>query len=71
MSTVSCERAFLVQNAVKTKFCNTLKTKDLESVLCVVLEEPYDNVEAILIEAIFLWKMKGNIDICMQDHKYI
>jgi hypothetical protein len=40
---------------LKLKFCITLKTKILESVLRVALEGPYDNVEAILIEAISLW----------------
>jgi hypothetical protein len=54
VSIASCKRAFSVQNAIKTKFRNTLKTKNLESVLCMALEGPKDNVEAILIEAISL-----------------
>ena len=31
-STTQCERVFSVQNCIRTKFCNWLQTKNLESV---------------------------------------
>jgi hypothetical protein len=60
VSTAACKRAFSVQNCIKSKFRNRLKTQYLESVLRIVLEGPkegpQDGCESLLVEAIGLWK---------------
>jgi len=56
VSTVQCERAFSIQNCIKTKFRNKLQTKNLESIIRVAIEGMCADRECILIEAISLWK---------------
>jgi hypothetical protein len=56
ISTASCERVFLVQNCIKTKQKNRMLTKNLESVLRVVLEGPIEDYFDIINEAIGIWK---------------
>jgi len=68
VSIASCERAFSIQNSIKSKVKNNLKTKHLESVMRIALEGPdSDSANPILIEAIDLWKIHENLDICIQD----
>ena len=55
VSIVQCERAFSIQNCIKTKFCNKLQTKNLESIIRVAIEGMCVDREFILIEAISLW----------------
>jgi hypothetical protein len=52
ISTASCERAFSVQNCIKTKQKNRMLTKNLESVLRVALEGPIEDYFDIINEAI-------------------
>ena len=54
ISTAICERAFSIQNVIKSKFRNKLGTKNLDSLLCIALEGPNEGVEGILIEAMAL-----------------
>ena len=56
ISTASCERAFSVQNCIKTKQRNRMLTKNLESVLRVALEGPIEDYFDIINEAIGIWK---------------
>ena len=56
VSTAQCERAFSVQNCIKTKFRNRLQTRSLESIMRIALEGPADDVDVFLVEAIALWK---------------
>jgi len=56
VSTATCERAFSVQNVIKTKFRNRLNTKHLESVLRVAIEGPSNDFDHILVGAIELWQ---------------
>lgn len=52
ISTVNCERAFSVQNYIKTKQRNKMLTNNLESVLRVVLERPIDDYHEIINKTI-------------------
>ena len=52
----TCERAFSIQNIIKSKFRNKLGTKNLDSLLRIALEESKEGAEGILIEAVVLWK---------------
>ena len=54
ISTATCERAFSIQNIIKSKFRNKLGTKNLDSLLHIALEGPKEGVEGILIEAVAL-----------------
>ena len=56
VSTPQCERAFSVQNCIKTKFHNRLQTRSLESIMRIALEGPTNDVDVFLVEAIALWK---------------
>ena len=56
VSTTQCERAFSVQNCIKTKFRNKLQTRSLESIMRIALEGPTNDVDVFLVEAIALWK---------------
>jgi len=56
ISTASCERAFSVQNCIKTKQRNRMLIKNLESVLRVALEGPIEDYFDIINEAIGIWK---------------
>ena len=56
VSTAQCERAFSIQNCIKTKFHNNLQSKNLESVIRLAMEGKLVNCDSILIEAIALWK---------------
>ena len=56
ISTTSCERAFSVQNCIKTKQRNTTLTKKLERVLRVALEGPIEDYYDIINEVIGIWK---------------
>ena len=56
MSTATCERAFSVQNVLKTRHRNHLNTKHLESIMRLALEGSKENFDHILVEAIDLWR---------------
>jgi len=56
VSTTTCERAFSIQNVIKTKHRNRLGTKHLDVVLTVALEGPQDDYDYILVEAMELWR---------------
>jgi len=56
VSTTTCEKAFSIQNAIKTKYTNRLGTKHLHVVLRVALEGPQDDYDYILVEAMELWR---------------
>lgn len=56
VSTASCERAFSVQNCIKTKHRNRMLTKNLESVLRIAIEGPVQGCHDIFSEAIGIWK---------------
>jgi len=56
VSTTTCERAFSIQNVIKTKFRNRLNTKHLESVLRVAIEGPFEDFDHILVVVIELWR---------------
>lgn len=56
VSTFSCERAFSIQNCVKSEFRNKLKRQHLESMLCITLEGPEEGCEPLLVKAIGLWE---------------
>ena len=56
VSTAQCERACSVQNCIKTKFCNRLQTKSLDSVIRLALEGPAGDATHVLMEAATLWK---------------
>lgn len=56
VSTASCERAFSVQNCIKSKFRNRLKTQHLECVMRIALEGPQEGCDSLLLDAIGLWK---------------
>lgn len=54
VSTASCERAFSVQNCIKSKFRNRLKTQHLECVMRIALEGPQEGCDSLLLDAIGL-----------------
>ena len=56
VSIAQCERAFSLLNCIKTKLCNRLQTKSLESIMHIALEGPTKDVDVFLVEAIALWK---------------
>ena len=56
VSTTTCERAFSVQNVIKTRHRNHLNTKHLESIMRLALEGPKENFDHMLVEAIELWR---------------
>jgi hypothetical protein len=60
VSTATCERAFSVQNLIKTKVRNRLGSKNLGAMLRIALEGPYEEVDDIIGEAIPLWKLYAN-----------
>jgi hypothetical protein len=57
VSTSTCERAFRVQNLIKTRVKNKLGSKTLEAMLRIALEGPDENFDNIIEEAIPLWKI--------------
>jgi hypothetical protein len=56
VSTAQYERAFSIQNCIKSKVCSKLQTKHLESIIRVAIEGPRDDIEYILGEAQALWR---------------
>ena len=56
VSIAICERAFSVQNVIKTRHRNHLNTKHLESIMRLALEGPKENFDHMLVEAIELWR---------------
>ena len=54
--TTTCEKAFSIQNVIKTKQRNRLGTKHLDDVLRVALEGPKDDYDYILVKAMELWR---------------
>ena len=56
VTTATCERAFSIQNVIKTKFRNRLGTQNLNSLLRIALEGPSESADSLLIEAVGLWK---------------
>jgi hypothetical protein len=56
VSTTTCERAFSVQNLIKTKVRNKLGSKNLDAMLRIALEGPDEKVDDIIGDAIPLWK---------------
>jgi len=56
ISTTTCERAFFIQNMIKSKFRNKLGTKNLDSLLRSALKGPKESAKVVLIEAVALWK---------------
>ena len=56
VSTAQCERAFSIQNSIKTKFRNNLQTKNLESIIRVAIEGMCIDRSSIFVGAIVLWK---------------
>jgi hypothetical protein len=53
---MTCERAFSVQNLIKTKVRNRLGIKNLDAMLRIALEGPDEEVDDIIGDAIPLWK---------------
>ena len=56
VSTATCERAFSVQNLIKTRVRNRLGSKHLEAMLRIALEGPDDEIDDVLCDAVLLWK---------------
>ena len=56
VSTATCERAFSVRNLIKTKVRNRLGSRNLDAMLRIALEEPYEDVDDIICDTIPLWK---------------
>ena len=56
VSTAQCERAFSIQNCIKTKTRNKLDTKHLECIMRVSMEDLCDDLDNVLMEAIALWR---------------
>ena len=54
VSTATCERAFSVQNLIKTRVRNRLGSKNLEAMLQIALEGPDDEIDDVLCDAIQL-----------------
>jgi len=57
VSTATCERAFSVQNLIKTKVRNRLGSRNLDAMLRIALEGPDEEVDDIICDdAIPLWR---------------
>ena len=56
VSTAQCERAFSIENRIKTKTRNKLDTKHLECIMRVSMEDLCDDLDNVLMEAIALWR---------------
>jgi hypothetical protein len=56
VSTATCERAYSVQNTIKQKLRNRMSTSNLESMMRVAIEGPYNDFDDILTSALDLWK---------------
>jgi len=56
VSTTTCERAFSVQNLIKTRVRNKLGSKNLEAMLRIALEGLDEEVDDIINDAIPIWK---------------
>ena len=56
VSTATCERAFSMQNSIKLKNRNRMRTFHLDSIMRVSMEGPEKDFDAILLDAIVLWK---------------
>ena len=56
VSTAQCERAFSIQNCIKTKTLNKLDTKHLDCIMPVAMEDVRDDLDNVLMEAIALWR---------------
>jgi hypothetical protein len=56
VSIATCERAFSVQNVTKQNLRNRMSTSNLESMMCVAIEGPYNDFDDILTSALDLWK---------------
>jgi hypothetical protein len=54
--TARCERAFSVQNLIKTKVINRLDSKNLNAMLQTALERPDEAVDDIIGDATPFWK---------------
>lgn len=53
---LNASEPFRFKIALKTKFCNNLQTKNLESVVGVAMKGMYVDCGSILVETIALWK---------------
>ena len=47
VSTATCERAFSVQNIIKTRHRNHLNTKHLENIMRLTLQGPKENFDHV------------------------
>ena len=52
VSTATCERAFSVQNLIKTKVRNRLGTRNLDAMLRIALEGPDEGVDDIINDVV-------------------
>ena len=57
VSTSTCERAFSVQNLIKTRMRNILGSENLKAMLRIALEGPDEDFDNIIEEVIPLWKI--------------
>ena len=55
-----CERAFSVQNLIKTTVRNMLGNKNLEAMVRIALEGPDEGVDDIISDGVPLWKNDSN-----------
>ena len=60
VSTATCEHAFSVHNLIKTKVRNRLGSKNLDAMLRIALEGPYEEVEDIIGDVIPLGRRTVN-----------
>jgi hypothetical protein len=56
VTTATCERAFSAQNVIKQNLHNRMSTSNVESMMCVAIEGPYNDFDDILTSALDLWK---------------
>ena len=54
VSTAECERAFSIQNCIKSKIRNKLDTKHLECIMRIYMEDLHGDLDDVLMEAIAL-----------------
>ena len=45
MTTATCERPFSVQNVIKKNLRNRMSTFNVESMMCVAIEGPYNDFD--------------------------
>jgi hypothetical protein len=65
VSTVTCKRAFFVQNCIKQKHRNCMITSTLESVMRVAMLGPTKDFDSILMDAIICGRMPLNFGTCL------